>query len=141
MRYADTCLLVSLFFRDAGTDAALDWLRAAGVEPIMASHWSLTEFSSAAGLRARAGQIAPKLHREALAKFRRFAARRLTLTPPEPADFERAAGLLDHFKAGLRAGDALHLAICARQGAVLCTADKMFAEAAMALGIKAEKVV
>lgn len=65
MRYADTCLLVSLFFRDAGTDAALAWMHAAGVEPIMASHWSLTEFSSAAGLRARAGQIAPKLHREA----------------------------------------------------------------------------
>lgn len=140
MRYADTCLLVSLFFRDAGTDAALAWLRAAGVEPVMASHWSLTEFSSAAGLRARAGQIAPKLHREALAKFRRFAAGRLTLTPPEPADFERAAALLDHFKTGLRAGDALHLAICARQGAVFCTADKMLAEAAIALGVKTEKV-
>ena len=38
MRYADTCLLVSVFFRDAGTDAALAWLHAAGVEPIMASH-------------------------------------------------------------------------------------------------------
>jgi len=141
MRYADTCLLVSLFFRDTGTDAALAWLRAAGVEPIMASHWSLTEFSSAAGLRARAGRIAPRLHREALAKFRRFAAARLTLTPPEPADFERAAALLDHYTAGLRAGDALHLAICARQGTVFCTADKILAEAAMALGVKTETVV
>jgi len=37
MRYADTCLLVSLFFRDAGIDAAPAWLRAAGVEPIMAA--------------------------------------------------------------------------------------------------------
>jgi len=66
MRYADTCLLVSLFFRDAGTDAALAWLHAAGVEPIMASHWSLTEFSSAARWSDRAqttprglGEISP----------------------------------------------------------------------------------
>ncbi|MEK7752638.1 MAG: type II toxin-antitoxin system VapC family toxin [Acidobacteriota bacterium] len=141
MRYADTCLLVSLFFRDSGTDAALAWLSAVGVEPIMASHWSLTEFSSAAGLRARAGQIAPKLHREALAKFRRFAAGHLTLAPPEAADFERAAALLDHYATGLRAGDALHLAICARQRAVFCTADKILAEAAIALGVRTEKVV
>jgi uncharacterized protein len=141
MRYADTCLLLSLFFRDTGTDAALAWLRAAGVEPIMASHWSLTEFSGAAGLGARAGRIAPKLQREALAKFRRFAAGRLTLTPPEPADFERAAALLDHYTTGLRSGDALHLAICARQGAVFCTADKSLAEAAIALGVKTEKVI
>jgi predicted nucleic acid-binding protein len=140
MRYADTCLLVSLFFRDTGTDAALAWLHAAGAEPIMASHWSLTEFSGAAGLRARAGQIALKLHREALTKFRCFAAARLTLTPPEPADFERAAALLDHFKTGLRAGDALHLAICTREGAIFCTADKMLVEAAMPLGVKVEKI-
>ncbi|MDN5752762.1 MAG: type II toxin-antitoxin system VapC family toxin [Nitrosospira sp.] len=140
MRYADTCLLVSLFFRDSGTDAALTWLQVAGVEPVMASHWSLTEFSSAAGLRARAGQITPKLHREALAKFRRFAAKRLILIPPKSADFEHAAVLLDHFESGLRAGDALHLVICIRQGATLCTADNTLAEAAVALGIETKKV-
>ena len=140
MRYADTCLLVSLFFHDSGTDAALAWLHAAGAEPIMASHWSLTEFSSAAGLRARVSQISPKLHREALAKFRRFAAERLTLTPPEPADFERAAVLLDRFETGIRAGDALHLAICARQNAILCTADKTLAKAAIVLGVETEKI-
>ena len=140
MRYADTCLLVSLFFRDTGTDAALAWLSAAGAAPIMASHWSLTEFSGAAGLRARAGQIAPKLHREALVKFRRFAAGNLTLTPPEPTDFERAAAMLDHYATGLRSGDALHLAICVRQRAVFCTADNILAEAAIALGVKTETV-
>jgi len=42
--------------------------------------------------------------------------------------------------AGLRAGDALHLAICARQGAVFCTADKMPDEAAIAFGVKTQRV-
>jgi predicted nucleic acid-binding protein len=140
MRYADTCLLVSLFFRDAGTDAALRWLDAAGAEPIMLSHWSLTEFSGAAAIKARTGSITSKLHREALAKFRHFAANRLTLISPEPADFQMSAALLDRFEDGLRSGDALHLAICARHRATLCTADKKLADAAMAMNMKAERI-
>ncbi len=119
---------------------ALLWLETAGTEPIMTSHWSLTEFSSAAAFKARAGSVTPKLHREALAKFRRFATDRLTLTSPEPADFEIAATLLDRFEVGLRSGDALHLAICTRQGATLCTADKKLMAAATAIGLKTEKV-
>ncbi len=36
---------------------------------------------------------------------------------------------------GLRAGDALHLAICANQGATLCTLDRRLIDAATALGV------
>ena len=82
MRYVDTCLLVSLFFHDSGTDAVLRWLEEAATDPIMASHWSLTEFSSAASLKTRAKQITPDLRRKAMIKMRRFVAARLTLEPP-----------------------------------------------------------
>lgn len=140
MRYADTCLLISLFFRDSGTDPALRWLEEAGTDPLMASHWSLTEFASAASLKARAKQITPDLRRKAMAKFRRFAAARLSMEPPAPADFERAAELLEKFDTGLRAGDALHLAICMRHSATLCTADQQFADAAEALNVKVVRV-
>ena len=37
----------------------------------------------------------------------------------------------------MRAGDALHLAICADHGATLCTLDRRLAEAGPALGVKA----
>lgn len=140
MRYADTCLLVSLFIRDSGTEAALGWLKAAGADPVLASHWSLTEFSSAAALLARKGRIPPELQRKALAKFHRFAKARLALEAPHASDFERAAKMLESYDSGLRAGDALHLAICARLGAVLCTADVRMADAASAIGLRVERI-
>ena len=37
---------------------------------------------------------------------------------------------------GLRAGDALHLAICADHGATLCTLDRRLSEAGPALGVR-----
>jgi predicted nucleic acid-binding protein len=36
---------------------------------------------------------------------------------------------------GLRAGDALHLAVCAEHGATLCTLDQRLAEAAPSVGV------
>jgi predicted nucleic acid-binding protein len=37
---------------------------------------------------------------------------------------------------GLRAGDALHLAVCAERGATLCTLDRCLSDAGSALGVK-----
>lgn len=139
-RYADTCVLLSLFFRDSGTPAALAWLGARGNERITASHWSLTEFISAAGIMARRGDLSAELHREGIARFRRFCAARLTLETPEAADFDRAGIWLENFPSGLRAGDALHLAVCARLGTILCTANGVLADAAAMLGMPVERL-
>jgi uncharacterized protein len=133
--YADTCLLVSLFLRDSGTDAALAWLSESASQRIMASHWSLTEFSSAASTLARQKSITPKLHAESMRRFRSFAAQRLTLEPPLLADFERASAMVEHCATGLRAGDAVHLALCARLSATLCTADKVMVKAAKSFSV------
>ena len=38
MRYADTCLLLSLIYHDAGREAALAWLEHAGTGEILISH-------------------------------------------------------------------------------------------------------
>jgi uncharacterized protein len=104
MRYADTCLLLSLIYRDSGSEAALAWLEHAGTGEILISHWSLTEFVSAAGIMARRGDIDARLHREGIAHCRRFVAARLQVEPPNAADFERAAVWLEDYASGLRAG-------------------------------------
>lgn len=140
VRYADTCLLLSLVFRDAGTPAALAWLESAGADPLLISHWTLTEFASAAGIMARRGDLPPQLHREGLERFRRFVAARLRTEPPAVADFERASIWLENYRSGLRAGDALHLAICARTAATLCTADRILADAAAGLGLAVMRI-
>ena len=50
--------------------------------------------------------------------------------------FRTAARFADQHALGLRARDALHLAICADQGATLCTLDRRLSEAGPALGVK-----
>jgi len=55
---------------------------------------------------------------------------------PSAEDFETATKLLQNFKTGLRAGDALHLAITINQHIdSLYTLDKELAKAAISLNI------
>lgn len=139
--YADTCILLSLFFRDTGTRAALDWLEAVGSETILISPWTHTEFASAAGIIARRSDLTPELHHEGLVRFARFVDTRLAMEPVVGADFERATGWISDYRTGLRAGDALHLAVCARLNVQLCTADGMLAGAASAVGVRVHTVI
>jgi len=140
VRYADTGLLLSLIYRDAGSEAALAWLEHAGTGEILISHGSLTEFVSAAGIMARHGEIDARLHREGIAHCRHFVAARLQVEPPNAADFERAAVWMEDYASGLRAGDALHLSIAARVGAIVCSADNTLLAAAANLGLAIEAV-
>jgi predicted nucleic acid-binding protein len=92
-----------------------------------------TEFSSALSIKLR--QIGP-VHRAGLLEtFTRLTADSFTTLPVARPDFRMAARLADQHALGLRAGDALHLALCAHHGATLCTLDRRLSDAAPALGI------
>lgn len=54
--------------------------------------------------------------------------------------FRVAADFATQSSTGLRAGDALHVAIAASHGAVIATLDKRLAAAAAILAVKAELV-
>jgi len=58
--------------------------------------------------------------------------------PVESDDFRTAALFCDQHALGLRAGDALHLAIAARHGAELCTLDRQLAQGKDAMVTGAE---
>lgn len=138
--YADTCILLPLFFRDASTEAALAWLEQAGNETILISPWTRTEFASAAGIMARRGEVSADLHREGLERFDRLVSARIAVEPIDSTDFERARNWIADYRSGLRAGDALHLAVCARLNARLCTADAALARAASEVGVAVRRV-
>ncbi len=140
IRYADTCILLSLHFRDAGTQAALAWLEAAGAQTIVITPWTRTEFASAAGIMAHRGDISAELHREGLTRFDRLVCSRLAVEDVTTADFDRARAWIANFHSGLRAGDGLHLAVCTRMNAQLCTADETLAKAACAVGLSVHTV-
>ena len=140
MLYVDTCVLVSLFVRDSGAESAVAWLEQSAGQVMMASRWSLTEFSSSTAGLVRQRLIPAKLHSAALKNFRNFAAQRLTLEPASALDFEYATRLIDHTERGLRAGDALHLALCQRLNATIFSADKVMLITAKKLGIAVEQI-
>jgi len=88
-------------------------------------------FDQAANRQIGAGDRA-----EALSTFARLAMDSFTVVPVSRLQFRRAARFADQYALGLRAGDALHLAICADHGATLCTLDRRLSDAGSALGAK-----
>lgn len=70
-----------------------------------------------------------------MALFNRSAEDSWRVTPVAQSHFRTAARFLDNHTLGLRASDALHLAICADVGATMCTLDRRMAEAAPVLGV------
>jgi len=72
--------------------------------------------------------------------FTRLKSESLTVVPVIREHFLVAARFADQHGIVLRAGDALHIAIAAAQGATICTLDKRLAEAAITLGVGADIV-
>jgi predicted nucleic acid-binding protein len=134
--YLDTSLLVAALTNEAETERMQAWLAAQAPEDLTISDWVTTEFSSALSIKLRTGQL-DKAHRaDALAMFTRLSADSFTVLPISGTQFRTAARFADQYGLGLRAGDALHLAVCADHGTTLCTLDKRLSEAGPALGVK-----
>lgn len=136
--YLDTSLLVAALIREAGTPAAKTYLSACGDEPLFISRWAVTEFSSVLALKVRIGTIVTSEQTAALMMFRRFSTLRLQVVNVDAADFDVAAALSDHSGIPLRAGAALHLAVCKRIGARLATFDAGLAAAANHHGVSTD---
>jgi uncharacterized protein len=137
MLYLDTSLLVAVLTNEPETERMQYWLGLQPRDDLAISDWVATEFSSALSIKLRTGQIGPVHRAEVLAMFTRLIADSFTSLPVSRPDFRMAARLADQHALGLRAGDALHLAICAHRGATLCTLDRRLMDAASALGIAA----
>jgi uncharacterized protein len=137
IHYLDTSVLVAAFTNEIKTPVVQQWLGAQSGGDLPISHWVVTEFSSALSLKLRTGQVDATERTETLADFEKLWTCSLTLLPITEAHFSTAARFADQHELGLRAGDALHLAICADHGAALYTLDRRMADAGRALGVPA----
>lgn len=137
-RYLDTSLLVPLYVQEARTADAQGWLAGLGKAPLRVSPWCVAEFSSALGLKARRGELTEIELGKAMAGFQHFVAHRARLVELVTQDFYRAGELCDRWQVGLRAGDALHLAVVERRGLTVCTLDRGMWTGAQALGLPFE---
>lgn len=135
MQYLDASLLIAALTNETRTHEIQEWLAAQSAEQLFISDWVGTEFSAALSVKLRTRQLTPKHRADALALFTSLAAESFTRLTVSSRDFDTAARYADQHTAGLRAGDALHLAITANHGARIITLDKGLAKAADMLGV------
>jgi len=130
MLYVDTSVLVALCTNEAKTADVIKWY-AACTDELASAAWCVTEFASALGLKQRTGQLTGAQAQTAWLHLERICANDLQLLPVETMTFHKAAMLTMDAAAGLRAGDALHLA-CAIEAKALgmVTLDAVLAKSA-----------
>ena len=135
MPYLDTSVLVAALTAEANTTRMQEWLAAQIADDLAISAWVATEFSAALSIKVRTGAIDRARRSVALAAFARLSSASFRMLPVTEATFRSAARFADQARLGLRAGDALHLAIVMDEGLVLATLDKRLADAGAALGV------
>jgi len=136
MNYLDASVVVALLTPEVGSDRAEAWLQATEDKPCI-SPWVNSEVSSALSIKVRTGALSLETRAIALADWHRLRDASLAIEPIIADNFNLAATYCDHADLKLRAGDALHLAICFTAGHRLVTLDPAMADAALALGIPA----
>lgn len=132
--YLDTSVLVSLFRSDAHTDAAANIVAEAGTETIV-SDFARAEFAAVMGRLVRVGDLTSDAARVAFQNFDTWTASVPQRANILASDMAECEFLLRRLDLGLRAPDALHLAIVMRLSAELLTFDHHMAMAARVVGV------
>ncbi len=110
MVYLDTSVAVPLFVSEKYSDMIDRWISDCEI-PLVAADWILTEFASALSIKERSAGLSAKDAKLAWRGFETFCASGLRLAPVSRNAFREAAKMIRDPAHGLRASDALHLAV------------------------------
>ena len=136
MRYFDTSFLVPLILPEATSEPIAGFFEALPADNLTVSHWTRVEFASLLAREVRMGGLDAMAALEAGSRFEAMVGDSFTVLLPNRDDFDRAKDYLTHFETGLKAGDALHLAIAGNRGAeAIYSLDKRMIAAGETLGL------
>src|SRR5262245_55727646 len=140
MSYVDTPVWVASIIEEPKSDEVRTWLLQTDPEEIAVSDWVVAEFSSALSVKVRTGQIDVEQRAEALGAFTSTVTESLYVLPILAGHFRTAARFANSHLSGLRAGDALHLAVAGGYGSAVCTLDRTLATAGPLFGIETKLI-
>lgn len=135
MIYCDTSLLVTALTVEDRSARVQAWLTIQNEGELCISRWVVSEFSSALALKLRRGEMPADERARILSNWHVLRQDHLAMVPVPEDAFDLAARFCDRHESGLRAGDALHLAVASLGGHTLATLDRALAEAAVAVGV------
>ena len=136
MLYFDTSFLAPLILQES-TSAKIEKFMT-GLPPgeLAISHWARVEFSSLLAREVRMGGLDGQAARDADAQFETVVSETFVVLLPNANDFNLAKEYLGNYETGLRAGDALHLAIARNHNAdAVYSLDKTMLKAGKLLGV------
>lgn len=137
MVYVDTSVLVAYFLPETYSEQAEFAMQNPQNYPLAISAWTETELHSALGIKCRTEQIDELAMQAVLERFHSLRSHFIFL-PIMAEDYLAANQLLKNWQTGLRAGDALHLAIAKRMACPLISLDDRLVRAGIHAGIQAQ---
>jgi uncharacterized protein len=136
MLYFDTSFLAPLIRQERTSAAVQRFMAELPAGELAVSHWTRVEFSSLLARDVRMGGVERAAADKADAQFEAIVAASFVVLLPNAADFDLAKTYLGNPETGLRAGDALHLAIAKTHRAeAILSLDKTLLKAGKILGL------
>lgn len=136
MRYFDTSFLAPLVREEKASSRVARFMAGLPTGALAVSHWTEVEFASLVAREVRIGGLANDEAREANALFEDMISQSFVVLLPNAEDYRLARDYLHDYATGLRAGDALHLAIAANHRAeAIYSLDKSMIKSGKRLGL------
>jgi predicted nucleic acid-binding protein len=136
MRYFDTSFLAPLLREEKTSSRIGRFMAGLPTEELAISRWTEVEFASLLARDVRMGVIGSDQARAAGALFEDVIQQSFVVLLPSADDYEMARRYLHNYETGLRAGDALHLAIAVNHRAkAIYSLDKTMIKAGKILGL------
>lgn len=132
--YLDASVLLPTLVPEPGS-AAVDVFLDQATPALLVSEFAVAEVGSAISRLVRMRRLDEALANQRLAAFDAWRATDADMIDVEGSDVRLAGVIVRRFDLGLRAPNALHLAVCRRLDAPLITMDRRLAAAGEALGV------